>query len=82
MGAEQNHLSPVNTCSPGLPVRTAFMVFVRTSEPPWRSVIAMPTRTPFFCFAGRRPGSYSSVSISGSHSRASAGAWRSAGTAA
>ena len=59
------------------------VVLARTSEPPCRSVIAIPQSTPRFSVAGRRPKSYSPEVRSGSHSAASSGAdARSAGTAA
>ena len=82
IGAEQNHLCPSSTYSPP-PSGRATVVFVRTSEPPCRSVIAMPHERARFSAAGRRPKSYSRDVSSGSHSAASAGAdARSAGTAA
>ena len=68
MGAEQNHFSPYSSYS-SPPSGRAAVVFVRTSEPPCRSVIAIPQRVR----AVKR----------GSHSAARCGAAaRSAGTAA
>src|SRR5207237_6925701 len=69
VGAEQNHLCPDRTYS-SPPVGVAVVVLARTSEPPCLSVIAMPQNAP-------------STAVSrGSHSAASSGAARSAGTAA
>jgi putative SOS response-associated peptidase YedK len=42
----------------------------------------MPTRHPDFCDAGTERASYSVEVMRGSHSAATSGAWRSAGTAA
>src|SRR5258708_25611654 len=67
IGAEQNHFCPVSRCSPFVAVGTARVVLLRTSEPPCLSVIAIPKRTPRLVDAGRNPGSYSRVVISGSH---------------
>ena len=79
IGAEQNHLCPVNRQA--LPSRTARVVFARTSEPPCFSVIAIPMRTPRLADAGIERGSYVRLTARGSHSRASSGVRRSAGTA-
>ena len=56
IGAEQNHLWPVSKYPP-LPSGRAVVVFVRTSEPPCFSVMAMPQVTPDFSGAGRLAGS-------------------------
>ena len=54
-GAEQNHLWPCSAYSvpPPPPANgSARVVLARTSEPPWRSVMAMPNKTPRFSCAG------------------------------
>ena len=58
----------------------ATVVLARTSEPPCFSVIPMPASAPGFSVAGRSRGSYSEERMRGSHSAASSGWWRSAGT--
>ena len=58
------------------------MVLARTSEPPCFSVIAMPAIAEPFSAAGARRGSYVVAVTSGSHSAASSGWARSAGTTA
>src|SRR3954465_13420004 len=85
IGAEQNHLWPVSSYSAPPPPPfsgRAIVVFERTSEPPWRSVIAMPHSAPAFCSDGIMRLSYSSDVSRGSHSSASSGCLRSAGTQA
>ena len=82
IGAEQNHFSPSSAYS-SPPSGRAVVVFTRTSEPPWRSVIAIPQTTPRLAAGGRSPKSYADEASSGSHSAARCGAdARSAGTAA
>jgi hypothetical protein len=81
IGAEQNHLCPVTSQSPSGRSR-ASVVLARTSEPPWRSVIAIPQIAPRFCSDGIMRGSYSSDVKRGSHSAATSGDLRSAGIAA
>ncbi len=82
IGAEQNHLCPVSRYSPAASSGFAAVVFARTSLPPCFSVIPMPNSTPPFCAAGRSPSSYTCEVSRGSHSAASSGSVRSAGTAA
>ena len=65
-----------------LPIGRATVSFARTSEPPCRSVIAIPHSAPALSAAGRSPGSYTVEVSSGAHSSRSAGSARSAGTAA
>jgi len=55
----------------------ARVVLVRTSEPPWRSVIAIPQRAPVFRDAGIARSSYASDVKRGTHSGPSAAASRS-----
>jgi hypothetical protein len=55
MGAEQNHLCPVRRHA--APSGSARVVFVRTSEPPCFSVIAMPSVAARFCATGATEGS-------------------------
>ena len=81
IGAEQNHLCPVSACSSPLS-RTATVRFARTSDPPCRSVIAMPAIAPVFSPASTRRGSYSLDVSRGSQAAASPAWARSAGTAA
>ena len=55
MGAEQNHFCPVTAYSapgPAPESRHARVVLARTSEPPCRSVIAIPHSAPVFWEAG------------------------------
>jgi hypothetical protein len=55
IGAEQNHLWPVSSYSAPAPppfTARASVVLARTSEPPWRSVIAIPHVAPVFCSDG------------------------------
>src|SRR5215470_13544373 len=56
IGAEQNHLCPVNSYSPA-PAGIAREELTRKSDPPCRSVIAMPIVTARFCFRGIGRGS-------------------------
>ena len=79
IGAEQNHLCPVSRHAS--PSRTARVVFARTSEPPCFSVIAMPISAPRLRAEGTDRASYERLTTRGSHSRASSGWRRSAGTA-
>ena len=81
IGAEQNHLWPVISNSP-LPAGSALVVFARTSEPPCFSVMAIPHSAPSFCAAGMNRWSYTVDRNRGSHSAASSGFARSAGTPA
>ena len=57
IGAEQNHFWPVRVNSPSTPAGSARVVLARTSEPPCRSVMAIPNRTPFLDVTVTRPGS-------------------------
>ena len=50
------------------PSGSARVSFARTSEPPWRSVIAMPQSAPAFSAGGRSTGSYASEVSRGTHS--------------
>ena len=79
-----NHLWPVSSYSaPGPPPFTGFAVVVlaRTSEPPCFSVIAIPQRAPALSGAGRRRSpSYAFEVSRGSHSAATSGCVRNAGT--
>ena len=81
IGAEQNHLWPVSAYSPAAPVATATVVFARTSEPPCFSVIAIP-HSALALPGAVSDGSYDVAVSRGSHSAASSGCARSAGTAA
>ncbi len=85
MGAEQNHLCPTIVYSaPAPPPLTgvASVVLARTSEPPCFSVMAIPEIAQPFSLAGISRGSYVVAVTSGSHSAASSGCARSAGTTA
>ncbi len=55
IGAEQNHLAPVTAHAPS--AGSAVVVFARTSEPPCRSVMAIPDSAPDFSVAGTMRGS-------------------------
>ena len=85
IGAEQNHLWPVISYSPPPPPPfsgVATVVLARTSEPPCFSVIAMPAIALAFSPGARSSGSYVRAIRRGSHSAASSGWARSAGTTA
>src|SRR3984885_10087337 len=85
IGAEQNHLWPTSSYSPPAPPPfkgVATVVLARTSEPPCFSVIAMPAIAEPFPAAGTDRGSYVVAVTSGSHSAASSGWARRAGTTA
>ena len=85
MGAEQNHLCPlISYSSPAPPPfrARARVVLARTSEPPCFSVMAMPAIALGFSLAGSRRPSYVRAISRGSHSAASSGCARSAGTTA
>ena len=85
IGADMNHLCPVSTYSrPGPPpcTGTALVVLARTSVPPWRSVMPMPTVMPVLSIAGLNAGSYVRDRMRGSHSSARSACCSSAGTQA
>jgi hypothetical protein len=83
MGAEQNHLCPTSRySSPGPPplVGIARVVLARTSEPPCFSVMAMPAMAPCLPTTGMGDRSYVREVSLGSHTAASSGWARRAGT--
>src|ERR1039458_6509745 len=85
IGAEQNHLWPWISYSPPAPPpfnARATVVLARTSEPPCFSVIAIPAIALGFSPGASRRGSYVLAVTLGSHSAASSGWARSAGTTA
>ncbi len=82
IGAEQNHLCPVSSYVPSSASGRADVWFARTSLPPCFSVIPIPNSAPALRCAGRRSRSYTSDVSRGSHSAASSGSVRRAGTAA
>jgi hypothetical protein len=61
---------------------SARVVFARTSDPPWASVIDMPASSPVFAAGGVSPNAYVVDRRPGSYAWANPGSWRSAGTAA
>ncbi len=82
MGAEQNHFAPWSSYSPAWPTGSARVVLARTSEPPCRSVMAIPESAPAFSVTGAAAGSYSNEVRRGSHSAWIDGSRRRAGMAA